>query len=139
MGRTTWDLEQFYDRNQDTKNYYDHRRGEDKRSELEVRLFVTTLFKHCVQRFCREVILWNSLSHPNILKLTGVLGSIDTFNFSTVSEWMTHDTIMKYTKTADANRLQLVRTIQDFSPYLVLNSVDLVARSSSRPEVYARC
>jgi len=94
-------------------------------------------FKHSVQRFCREVILWNSLSHPNILKLTGVLGSIDTFNFSTVSEWMTHETIMKYTKTADVDRLQLVRTVADFFLHLVLNSGDLVTRSSSRPEVHA--
>ena len=96
-------------------------------------------FDHSFQRFCREVILWNSLSHPNILKLTGVLGGIDTLNFSTVSEWMTHDTIMKYTKTANVNRLGLVRTIPDFSPCIILNVVDLVARSSSRSEVYARC
>ena len=75
------------------------------------------------------------MSHPNILKLTGVLGSIDTFNFSTVSEWMTHDTIMKYTKTANVNRLELVCTIPDFSPCLDLNSVGLVAWGSSRPEV----
>jgi len=80
--------------------------------------FLSTLLKYSVQRFCREVILWNSLSHPNVLKLIGVLGSIDTFNFSTVSEWMTRGTIMGYTETGHANRLDLVRAIPDHSPEL---------------------
>ena len=68
--------------------------------------------KRSIQRFSREVILWNSLSHPNILKLTGVLGSIDTLNFSTVSEWMAHDTVMRYLKTNDTNRLELVCVVR---------------------------
>ena len=27
------------------------------------------------QRFCKEVVLWKTLSHPNILKLVGVQGT----------------------------------------------------------------
>lgn len=50
------------------------------------------------------------MSHPNILKLAGVLGSIDTSNFSTVSEWMTHESLVKYIKDNDVDRLKLVRT-----------------------------
>ena len=95
-------------------------------------------FERFVQRFCREVILWNSLSHPNVLKLTGVLGSTDTFNFSTVSDWMANGTIMKYTKMRNVNRLELVRTFPDSSPCLTLNLVNPVTRSSERLEVYAR-
>ena len=104
----------------------------------ESALTLPMLLTGSIQRFCREVILWNSLSHPNVLKLVGVLGSTDTFNFSTVSEWMKNGTLMKYTKASDVNRLELVRIIPDFSPCLLLNLVNLAARSSSRPEVYAR-
>lgn len=98
--------------------------------------FLLMSLKRFVQRFCREVILWNSLSHPNILKLTGVLGSVDTLSFSTVSEWMEHDTIMRYLKTNDANRLELVCAVQ-FLVVFALNLVDLVTWNISRFEVYA--
>lgn len=53
------------------------------------------------------------MSHPNILKLTGVLGSVDTLNFSTVSEWMEHGTIVEYIKKSDSNRLELVGVTPD--------------------------
>ena len=99
--------------------------------------FLSVLLKCSVQRFCREVIIWNSLSHPNVLKLAGVLGSLDTFNFSTVSEWMTNGTIMRYIETANVNRLDLVCVVPDHLLCLVLNSVDLVARNGPRSEVYA--
>ena len=94
--------------------------------------------KCSVQRFCRGVILWNSLSHPNVLKFTGVLGSIDTFNFSTVSEWMTHGTITRYleTMTNNVNRLELVCPVSDFSLCSVLNSVNLATWSGPRSEVH---
>jgi len=61
------------------------------------------------QRFCNEVILWNSLSHPNVLKLIGVLGGIDQYQFATVSEWMAHGNIMEYIRKYATNRLELVR------------------------------
>jgi hypothetical protein len=60
------------------------------------------------QQFCKEVILWNSLSHPNVLKLVGVLGGFEKYRFATVSEWMVHGTIMKYIRTNATNRLELV-------------------------------
>lgn len=105
----------------------------------EVASFLPVLLKCSVQRFCREVILWNSLSHPNVLKLKGVLGSIDTFNFSTVSRWMTRGTITRYIEANyDANRLELVCTAPDSPPRLTLSSDNIVTRSSPRSEVYAR-
>ena len=62
------------------------------------------------QQFCKEVILWNSLSHPNVLKLVGVLGGIDQRQFATVSEWMAHGNIMEYIRKKATNRLELVST-----------------------------
>ena len=60
------------------------------------------------QQFCKEVILWNSLAHPNILQLTGVLGGIEQYQLATVSEWMEHGNIMDYIKKNATNRLKLV-------------------------------
>jgi len=61
------------------------------------------------QQFCREVILWNTLSHPNILKLKGVQGDMDRGQLITISEWMTRGNIMEYIRKNQVNRLELVR------------------------------
>ena len=62
-----------------------------------------------LQRFYKEVILWETLSHPNILKLVGVQEDTGKRQFITVSEWMKHGNIMEYIKNNHANRLELVR------------------------------
>ena len=62
-----------------------------------------------LQQFCKEVVLWSTLSHPNILKLVGVSGDMGRRHFITVSEWMEHGDIMKYIKHNSVNRLELVR------------------------------
>jgi hypothetical protein len=67
---------------------------------------VLTIF---LQQFCKEVVLWNTLSHPNVLKLVGVLGDMGEGEFITVSEWMVHGNIMEYIRNNHANRLELVR------------------------------
>ena len=61
------------------------------------------------QQFSKEVILWNSLSHPNVLELLGVLDGIERDLFATVSEWMVHGNIMQYVRDNATNRLTLVR------------------------------
>ena len=61
------------------------------------------------QRFCKEVILWSTLNHPNVLKLVGVKG-IEVGRFATVSEWMEHGNIVEYIKKYSVNRLDLVST-----------------------------
>ena len=61
------------------------------------------------QRFCKEVVLWSTLSHPNVLGLAGVHGDMGAGEFVTVSEWMEHGNIMQYVKrNRGANRLELV-------------------------------
>ena len=64
---------------------------------------------HPSQRFCKEVVLWNTLSHPNILKLTGVQGDMDKGQFVAISEWMASGNIMEYIQNNHVNRLELVR------------------------------
>ena len=62
-----------------------------------------------LQSFCKEVVLWKTLSHPNILTLVGVQGDMEKGQFVTVSEWMAHGNIMEYIKSNHTNRLELVR------------------------------
>ena len=61
------------------------------------------------QQFCKEVVLWNTLSHPNVVKLVGVHGDMNKGQFITVSEWMAHGNVMQYIKKNYVNRLELVR------------------------------
>ena len=60
------------------------------------------------QGFCKQVILWSKLSHPNVLKLLGAYGDMEKGPLTTVSEWVTGGDIMEYTKHNPANRLELV-------------------------------
>jgi len=64
-----------------------------------------------LQHFCKEVILWSTLSHPNVLKFSGVQGDMEKGQFITVSEWMTHGNIMEYIRKNHVNRLGLVRDL----------------------------
>ena len=61
------------------------------------------------QQFCKEVVLWNTLSHPNVLRLVGVQGDMEKGQFVTVSEWMAHGNIMQFIQNNHTNRLDLVR------------------------------
>ena len=60
------------------------------------------------QRFCKEVMTWNTLRHPNVLPLVGVV--MTERRFVMVSEWMENGDINVYVKAnAEADRLALVR------------------------------
>ena len=62
---------------------------------------------HVLQMFCKEVVGWKSLCHPNVLPLLGAtMGGTD---FVIVSKWMTNGTITRFVNAhKDANRLELV-------------------------------
>lgn len=63
----------------------------------------------CLQNFCREVITWKRLSHPNILELIGV--TMNDRECTMVSPWMECGNIMSYLReNRDVNPLELVRT-----------------------------
>ena len=64
-----------------------------------------------LQQFCKEVVLWSTLSHQNILKLVGVQDDARRRQFSIVSEWMLNGNIMDFIENNHANRLELVRVI----------------------------
>ncbi|KAF9789247.1 kinase-like domain-containing protein [Thelephora terrestris] len=73
-----------------------------------MRVAVTDDFDKLRKQFCKEVIIWNSLSHPNVLKLLGVLSGFEGHQFATVSEWMVHGNIMEYIRKHSTNRLSLL-------------------------------
>ena len=85
------------------------------------------------QRFCKEVVLWRTFSHPNILRLVGVQGGMEEGSFVTVSEWMAHGNIMAYIRKNHTNRLELVCAF-DFPITPSLNAI-IVAWSISRSEI----
>ena len=64
--------------------------------------------QHCpVQRFCKEVVTWKTLRHPNVLPLMGVM--ISEAHFAIISDWMVNGNISDFVKAhPDANRLELV-------------------------------
>jgi len=58
--------------------------------------------------FCKEVVTWKALWHPNVLPLIGAT-MIGT-QLVMVSEWMPNGNINEFVKAhPDANRLELVR------------------------------
>ena len=60
-----------------------------------------------IQRFCREVVTWKALRHPNVLPLLGV--TMTETRFVMMSEWMTKGNINEFLKTdSTADRLGLV-------------------------------
>lgn len=60
-----------------------------------------------LQMFCREVVMWKALHHPNILPLLGV--TMTDTRFVMVSEWMTNGTINEFVKLhPNADRFELV-------------------------------
>ena len=61
-----------------------------------------------VQHFCREVVLWKNLSHPNVLDLIGVPDTLEEGRLSMVSEWMGNHDIVKYVRANAGNHLKLV-------------------------------
>ena len=62
-----------------------------------------------MQRFCKEVVTWNALHHPNVLQLLGV--TMADSQFAMVSEWMENGNINEFVKAhRDANRFELVKS-----------------------------
>jgi serine/threonine protein kinase len=57
--------------------------------------------------FCKEVVTWKTLRHPNIVPFLGAM--MDGTQFIAVSPWMDNGSINEFTKThPEANRFELV-------------------------------
>ena len=60
-----------------------------------------------MQKFCKEVMTWKTLRHPNVLTLLGV--TMEDRRFAMVSEWMVNGNIKEFIEVhEDANRWELV-------------------------------
>jgi serine/threonine protein kinase len=61
-----------------------------------------------VQGFCKEVVGWKALRHPNVLPLLGA--TMTETRFVMVSEWMMNGNINQFVKAdVNADRSGLVR------------------------------
>ena len=90
------------------------------------------------QQFRKEVILWNSLSHPNVLKLIGILCDIERYQLAMVSGWMAHGNIMEYITENATDRSELVRVSTLRGECFVHSSLATVASCGARTEVPPR-
>ena len=69
---------------------------------------LTLVANHRNQVFCKEVLMWRRISHPNIVPFLGV--SEAPAPLSMVSEWMPNGNVRDYVgKNPETSRLQLVR------------------------------
>ncbi|KAF9645728.1 kinase-like protein [Thelephora ganbajun] len=68
-------------------------------------------FDRIRRTFCREIMTWRTLRHPNVLPLLGV--TMAEKRFVMVSEWMNNGNINKFSKRSDTDvdRLELLREI----------------------------
>ena len=60
------------------------------------------------QAFCKEVVVWKRLTHPNILPLLG----ITTAPFQLISSWVSGGNLLQYVqKHPEADQLKLVSVL----------------------------
>ena len=70
-----------------------------------ISLTPVTNYRH--QVFCKEVVMWKRISHPNIVPFLGVSEALAPL--SMVSEWMSNGNVRDFVgKNPDTSRLQLV-------------------------------
>ncbi|KAF9788667.1 kinase-like domain-containing protein [Thelephora terrestris] len=80
-------------------------------------------FKKIYRRFCKEVVIWKRLSHPNILPLLGV--STIGEDLRMISKLMNYGNLMAYLRTRpSANRLLLLSNVGEGLTYL--HGLDLI-------------
>jgi len=73
-----------------------------------LRISLTSDPQKIERRFCREVVAWKALCHPNVLPLLGVVTAGGQFIM--VSEWMTKGNIKDFVKVnTNEDRLGLLR------------------------------
>ena len=95
-----------------------------------------------VQRFCKEVITWKALDHPNVVPLLGVPKDRSQLKFAMVSEWMTNGNINQFVKAhRDADRFKLVGPPHNALPPSVVTRILTTSIARGRREgsgLYAR-
>lgn len=72
-----------------------------------IRTYSNVELQKVINRFCKEVVLWRFLQHPNVIPLIGI--SMSENRFAMVSEWMIHGNINQYVEAhPEADRLSLL-------------------------------
>ena len=85
--------------------------------------------------FCKEVITWKALRHPNVLPLLGV--TMGRAQFAMVSEWMTNGNINEYVeKRTDVNRFELVKFQTLLLDPLTTNDLAVLTAQGCRSGTY---
>ena len=70
-----------------------------------------------LQKFCREVVIWKFLRHPNVLPLLGV--TMTETRFAMISDWMANGNINEFVKAnPGVDRLKLVGAFFLLGDYL---------------------
>ncbi|KAF9649062.1 kinase-like protein [Thelephora ganbajun] len=81
-------------------------RGRDVAVKV-IRMYSTSDLKKVVGRFCKEVVTWKFLRHPNVLPLLGV--TMSEAQFAMIPDWMTNGNINDFVKAyPDVDRLGLL-------------------------------
>jgi len=82
-------------------------KGYDVAAEV-LRVSQKDKFEKLASRFCKEVVTWKTLSHPNVLPLLGVVKG--GRQFVMISEWMVNGNINEYINAhEDADRFELLK------------------------------
>ncbi|KAF9790923.1 kinase-like domain-containing protein [Thelephora terrestris] len=102
-----------YDRTSDalySGGYADVWRGEYHGQDVAVKVIRTysnSDLRKIIGRFCKEVVTWRTLHHPNVLPLIGV--TMSETKFAMVSGWMANGNINEFVMAnPGANRLTLL-------------------------------
>ncbi|KAF9646821.1 kinase-like protein, partial [Thelephora ganbajun] len=75
-----------------------------------LRVYSTSNLDKIRRRFCKEVMTWKTLNHPNVLLLLGA--TIDNNQLMMVFEWMTNGNINEFIKAHnDVNRFELLKDV----------------------------
>lgn len=82
-----------------------------------LKVFLVSDFEKIRKMFCREVMLWRVLHHPNVLPLLGV--TMTENRFVMVSEWMKNGNIVEYLeRNPHGDRPELLRNIAEGLIYM---------------------
>ncbi|KAF9647776.1 kinase-like protein [Thelephora ganbajun] len=88
-------------------------KGEHQGREVAVKVlkvYLTSDLDKITRRFCKEVMTWKALCHPNVLPLLGV--TMGNKQFTMVSEWMANGNINEFVKARrDVNRFELLKDV----------------------------
>lgn len=87
-----------------------------------IRLYLTSDLQKVIHKFCKEVVMWRYLRHPNVLPLIGVMKSEN--EFATVSDWMVNGNINEYVKAhPEVDRLMLLTGVPEGLVYIHNNGM----------------